>query len=139
LEFRSQLKKKRVYIIVIVLSIIRIDSPLDPRKRFRKSCLLLEQAAAFIIELRWSFDKYRERLRKLLAFGSRRSSEYLVKNLCEGAIERKRVSLEVAEQLTDPGHGTRIHSPGKERAHRDPASPNPNPNWPVNVAYNTLK
>jgi hypothetical protein len=35
----------------------------------------------FIIELRWSFDKYRERLRKLLAFGSRRSSEYLVKNL----------------------------------------------------------
>jgi TIR domain/NB-ARC domain len=28
--------------------------------------LALEQAAAFIIELRWSFDKYRERLRKLL-------------------------------------------------------------------------
>lgn len=44
----------------------------------------------------------------------------------------------MAEQLTDPGHGTRIHPPGKERAHRDPASPNPNPNWPVNVAYNTL-
>lgn len=43
--------------------------------------LALEQAAAFIIELRWSFDKYRERLRKLLAFGSRRSSEYLVKYL----------------------------------------------------------
>jgi hypothetical protein len=28
--------------------------------------LALEQAAAFMIELRWSFDKYRERLRKLL-------------------------------------------------------------------------
>jgi hypothetical protein len=28
--------------------------------------LALEQAVAFIIELRWSFDKYRERLRKLL-------------------------------------------------------------------------
>ena len=28
--------------------------------------LALEQAAAFIIELRWSFDKYREGLRKLL-------------------------------------------------------------------------
>jgi hypothetical protein len=28
--------------------------------------LALEQAAAFIIELHWSFDKYRERLRKLL-------------------------------------------------------------------------
>jgi tetratricopeptide (TPR) repeat protein len=28
--------------------------------------LALEQAAAFIIELRWSFDKYRARLRKLL-------------------------------------------------------------------------
>jgi hypothetical protein len=28
--------------------------------------LALEQAAAFIVELRWSFDKYRERLRKLL-------------------------------------------------------------------------
>jgi len=74
----------------------------------------------------------------VLAFGSRRSSEYL--RISEKApIERKRVSLEVAEQLADPGHGTRIHPPGKERAHRDPASPNPNPNWPVNVAYNTLK
>jgi hypothetical protein len=28
--------------------------------------LALERAAAFIIELRWSFDKYQERLRKLL-------------------------------------------------------------------------
>ena len=28
--------------------------------------LALEQATAFIIALRWSFEKYRERLRKLL-------------------------------------------------------------------------
>jgi hypothetical protein len=36
-SFVHSFKKKRVYTIVIVLSIIRIASPLDPRKRFRKS------------------------------------------------------------------------------------------------------